>query len=96
MTLTVSEHELRMLAPDDVPVHVYLPGDPLDAPARGALALLHAAPTSAARQALEAHLVTREAWQKHGGGALTPGERGGTALGDQRFDGWNTIVQPEE
>ena len=85
-----------MLAPDDVPVHVYLPGDPLDAPARGALALLHAAPTSAARQALEAHLVTREAWQKHGGGALTPGERGGTALGDQRFDVWNTIVQPEE
>ncbi|WFD20607.1 Actin- protein 6 [Malassezia caprae] len=88
------EHELRMLAPDDVPVRVYVPGDPLDAPARGALALLHAPPTSAKGQALAGRLVTREAWQKHGGGALTPGERGGTALGDQRFGGWNAILEP--
>lgn len=83
-----------MLAPDDVPVHVYMPGDPLEAPARGALALLHAPPTSSMAQCLEARLVTREAWRKRGAGALTPGERGGTALGDERFGGWNAVDGP--
>ena len=72
-----------------MPVDVRLADDPVIAPTLGALALLQAPPQSGPGQFLASHLVTREAWLKHGGSAVGAGERGGTALGDARFGDWN-------
>ncbi|PKI82958.1 Actin- protein 6 [Malassezia vespertilionis] len=82
-------HELRMLAPDDVPVSVHIARDPVSAPVHGAASLLQAAPNSAAGRFLASHLMTRDAWYSAGGSSVVPGERAGTKLSDARFDGWN-------
>lgn len=89
VTLSPSAYELRTMAPTDVPVDVRLAADPVIAPTLGALALLQAPPNSPPGQFLSAHLVTRDAYLKHGGSAGAPGERGGSALGDARFGDWN-------
>mgnify|MGYP001507835397 FL=1 len=63
---------------------------PIEAPARGALALWKESTTSSeARSFLAAHTVSRDAWLQAGGSQASPGERGGTTLCDARFGGWN-------
>jgi len=82
--------ELRMWAPDDVPVQVHVPHDPIEASLHGARTLWQASPTSEAGRCLASHLVQRSAWLDAGGSHAPPGERGGTTLGDTHFGGWNT------
>lgn len=84
------QRELRMWAPDDVPVAVHRVDDPMETPVRGAQVLLQSPPTSDAGKFLSSHLVTRQAYQQRGGSQAPPGERGGTALGDERFGSWTT------
>ncbi|KAI3626679.1 ARP6 [Malassezia furfur] len=84
-------YELRMLAPADVPVDVRLAADPVIAPTLGALALLQAPADTPEGQFFARHLVTREAYLKNGGSSSTPGERGGSVLGDARFGDWNAV-----
>lgn len=86
-----SAYELRTLAPVDVPVDVRLAADPVIAPTLGALALLQAPADTPEGQFFARHLVTREAYLKNGGSSSTPGERGGSALGDARFGDWNAV-----
>lgn len=82
--------ELRMWAPDDVPVQIHVPHDPIEASLHGARTLWQASPTSEAGRCLASHLVQRSAWLDAGGSHAPPGERGGTTLGDAHFGGWNT------
>lgn len=56
---------------------------------RGAQALFQASPHSDAGRFLAARLVRRDEWLRAGGSQAPPGERGGSALGDERSQGWN-------
>ena len=80
------EHELRAVAPEDVPVNVRTPARPTTAAAEGAAALVQAPPTSALGRFLQVHLLSRDNWQKHGGSAA---DRSATYCADAVFGGWN-------
>ncbi|KAL9938582.1 hypothetical protein V8E36_002301 [Tilletia maclaganii] len=71
------EHELRMLAPDDIDVHIWDCKEPEKAAAQGALALLSAPPDSPEARFFRAHLVTRTEWAN-----------AGAAVCRARFGGW--------
>lgn len=80
--------ELRAVAPADVPVDVRVAEDPGNAAANGAVALLKA--DGADAKLLASRVVDRDAWKRAGGS--TTSDRGGAALGDERFGGWNSIA----
>lgn len=81
--------ELRATAPIDVPVDVRIPGDPGNAAAAGAVALLTAKSGPDAKL-LASRIVKSDEWKR--AGVSASGDRGGAAIGDSRFGGWNSAV----